>query len=188
MVPVHVCTGAHASMRGTIRLVCERERERGSHSACVVPIPGRTQLHGPAVLVHMVRLQWRATVFAGRIRSHGQVVDSHRKLLAHRWDCPRCRGGLVGTLERWARLGGPSTEREGHTSSRATTHSSNPRLPGPGGRLPRTFQNATTDLQACKASHMRILPASVSASFHSFFRASPKPSLPALLFARASLR
>ena len=65
-------TGAHASMRGTTRLVYERERERGSHLACVVPIPGRTLLHGPAVLVHMVRLQWRAIVFAGHIGSHGQ--------------------------------------------------------------------------------------------------------------------
>ena len=80
------------------------ESVRGSHSGCV---PGRTLPHGPAVLVHMVRLQWRATVFAGHIGSHGQVADSHRELLAHRRDCPRW-GAWLG---RWARLGGPNTGR-----------------------------------------------------------------------------
>ncbi|XTI95994.1 hypothetical protein V2W45_1350366 [Cenococcum geophilum] len=60
-------THAHAGMRGTAGLVCERERERGSHSACVVPIPGRTaswssspRTHGEAAMArHRVCWSYR---------------------------------------------------------------------------------------------------------------------------------
>lgn len=101
-----------------------------------------------------------------------KVADSHRELLTHRWDCPRWVGGPIGTLGRWARMGGPSTAerrraREQWSEARALDSllvvpvchfhpTTTLRLPGPGRRLPRTFQNATTDLQ------VRILHASAS--------------------------
>ena len=140
-----------------------RARER-SHSAYVVPIPGRTLLHGPAVLVHMVRLQWRATVFAGHIgtsRRQSQGVAGSPAGL------PSLGGGLVGTL---GASGGPEYHRkkrgtramEQSTGTRptcaifTTTTLRISRLPSPGRRLPRTFQNATADFQACKASHASV--------------------------------
>jgi hypothetical protein len=111
---------------------CERERERGSHSGYV---PGHTLPHSPAVLVHMVRLQWRATVFAGHIGSHGQVADSHRELLAHRrdwgpgWDVGRVWGALTPPKEERHASSGAKHGHSAHSSCHFHHHHHSSNLP-----------------------------------------------------------
>jgi hypothetical protein len=157
------------------------ESARGSHSGCV---PGRTLPHGPAVLVHMVRLQWRATVFAGHIGSHGQVADSHRELLAHRRDWgPGWDVGRPNTAER-------REAREQWSKARALGPLVVPLSPPPPlfespaclARAVGFRVHSRTRLPTSKRAKLPMPP--FLASFHSFFHASPKPPLSS----RASLR
>ena len=168
---------------------CASESARGSHSACVVPIPGCTLRHGPAVLVHMVKLQWRATVFCW---SYRQSWTKSSTVIGSCW-----LTGWGARLGRWVRLGGLSTAerrraREQWSEARALDsllvvplsphqyHHSSPAWPGPSASayIPERDYRPPSAHPPC----LRLLLAST----RSFM---PHPSHPCqpLLFARASL-